>query len=868
MNINTITRDTVADGTAKMFQDIDKLAIITAESSYGIIGDLNTVLKVTVSQAATCMQISAGSFMTPNGVIGTFDDLVTGVFPHSLELSASGVVLATYTTNATTSTNEYGQTATSETSITATYQCISIDDYGDQYATLYPKSVVLAAYNIIEGSIDIDESNTVVANTRRAAGSLDNKHRNLGHSNYSTDRNVHGLQFDDLYDSSASFLKQAFKEGFMLGGASYSQGTPGTYAEVEIAEDAWQVDFLGRLTGKPGIYYTYLPSTPTSVATVVNADYPGSPVAVSWLDRQNILVTESPVHVYIRYTELTDFDLATPTPTSALMLRTNTNKLTVSNGTIRHTQSSAGTVRLGLDPYKDLVLNKIATYITPTGSIAAAPTVVETATVSTTLTGTALTDKVTFPTPSQVSFAIRGQGLQSVQEPPQGSLKVTNTRFIGTSNLTFTVSNDEEETVLTATVGTTVILTATDPLHPCGYLTKNGVIVSSSSWYKVDDYTVALNPIAHTDMASYKWILSAGESPRWLGRSIQAIGANATPDTVKASGYVEITAIPVAGDTITITTTDYEATFTYGTTWTVGTTVQAVAASLVSAIVASDVYADATAAILSATSAVAYVRITSRSSSSDSNNWTIEGSATETTSPFTIKSFYAGGTYAPYSSDLLGMTVSVLYQQTPYVKNPKINIYATKSIAADTTSSEGKIYHLMYTFDASDKKTVWRTHTFSRTDLVMQDYADRAAYDVTGMFTLGLTVSGYDAAGSSLSETLSLDEVDAWSPTTGYSDLAFKSTTNVYSSISSWIVSTAPPSSVSATLSVLSNLYDEPFDMFPVRAFKMDNGKAWNFVDTRRVMMGNAIAGEASQQEQMHQALSMQNDVLTVSGLL
>jgi len=863
MNVRSMSRDVVADGTTRMYGNIDKLAELAALSSYGIIGDLSTKLKVTVSQAATCMQITAGSFLTPSGVIGAFTDITTGVFPHSFEPGTSGVILATFDVAEKTSINEYGQSVIENTSITSTYACLSIDQYGENYVEWYPKSVVLAVYNIIDGAIELDESNTVVANTRRASGSFDNKHINLGYPQYATERNVHGLQFDDLYTGSTSFLKQAFKEGFLIGGASSSQGTPGDTTEVEINEDAWQIDYLGRLTGTPGIYYVYLPSTPTSVANIVDAVYTSSPVAVNWLDKQNVLTSSIPVHVYVSYTALSDFDLATPNPTSALKLRNNPNKIIVSDGKIIHTKAS-NTVRLGFDSYADLVLDKISTYVSTSGSLVAAPTVVETATVNTTLTGTSLTSKVTFPTPSQVSFAVRGQGLQSVQEPPQGVLKVTNSRFIGTNNLTFTVSNDEETVALSATVGTTVVLTATEPLHPCGYLTKDGVLVTSSSWYRIDDYTVALNPNAHTTDSKYLWILAAGESPRYLGRSIQAVGTGSAPDTVKATGYIQITTIPLSGDAITITTTDYTATFTYGANWAIDTTLQRVASSLVTAINRSDVYADVTSTILNDPAGV-YLKVTSRSSSADCNNWTIESNAT---APFTVKSFYAGGTYAPYSSDLLNMTVSVLYQQTPYVKKPKINIYATKSIAADTTSDESKIYHLMYTFDASDKKTEWRSHTLIRSDLIMADYNDRTSYDTTTMFSLGLTVTGYDAAGASLNETLSFDEVDAWSPTTGYSDLAFKSTANIYSSLSSWIVSTTPPSSVSATLSVLSNLYDEPFDMFPVRTFKLEGGKAWNFKDTRRILMGNAIAGEASQQEQLHQALSMQNDVLTVSGLL
>lgn len=863
MNIRSMSRPVVADGTSRMYNNIDKLAELTAISSYGIIGNLNTKLKITVSQAATCMQITPGSFLTPSGVIGSFDDLTTGVFPHSFEPGTSGVVLATYDIKEKTSTNEYGQAVIENTSIASKYICISLDQYGENYTDWYPKSVVLVVYNIIDGAIELDESNTVVANTRRSAGSFDNSHRNLGYPQYATDRNVHGLQFDDLYAGSTSFLKQAFKEGFLIGGSSSSQGTPGDAVEIEITEDAWQIDYLGRLTGIPGIYYMYLPSTPTSIATVVDAVYTGSPVAVDWLDKQNILVTKTPVHIYVSYTTLSDFDLATPNPTSALKLRNNPHKIIVSDGKIIHTRAS-NTVRLGFDSYTDLVLDKVSTYVSTSGSLVAAPTIVETATVSTALTGTSLTSKVTFPAPSQVSFAVRGQGLQSAQEPPQGILKVTNSRFVGTNNITFTVSNEEESVELAAAVGTTVVLSATDPLHPCGYLTKDGAIVPRSSWYRIDDYTVTLNPNAHTTGAKYLWILSAGESPRYLGRSIQATGTGSAPETVKATGYIQITTIPLSGDAITITTTDYTATFTYGDNWAVGTTLQKVAASLVAAINSSEVYADVTSTILNDPAGV-YIKVTSRSSSADCNNWTIESNAT---APFTVKSFYAGGTYAPYSSDLLNMTVSVLYQQTPYIKKPKINIYATKSIANDATSTEGSIYHLMYTFDASDKKTEWRSHTFIRSDLVMADYGDRASYDTTKMFSLGLTITGYDASGASLNETLAFDEVDAWSPTIGYSDLAFKSTANVYLALSSWIVSTTPPSSTSATLSVLSNLYDEPFDMFPVRTFKLDNGKAWNFIDTRRILMGNAIAGEASQQEQLHQALSMQNDVLTVSGLL
>lgn len=863
MRMTATTRESLASFSEAMFAAIDKMSAVSSDAGFGIVGDSGTQLNVTVAQALSCMQITPGSFITPDGTICNVTELVTGLFPHSWKPGSTGVVLGTYTTSTNTSTDEYGREIVESNQVGTVCMCVPMDDYGDNISTWYPKSVVLAVYAIVEGAIDLDGTAALVPNTRKVAGSVDRKHRSLGYTDFASKKNVHGTQVDDIYASESSLLRQLIHGGFILGGKVDSQGTPGSFQETEIPKEAWRIDYLGSVTGMPGQYYALLPMTPTAFGTAVDATYMDVPADVSWIEKQNIVVTDTPAHVVIRYLAMPDFDLAAPVISSSVNLNNNTTKIAASQGKLLHKQSTSRRISAGLDPYKDLTLDRVSVHVNKAGTAVLCPQVVESAVVSASLAGSALTSKTTLPSPSQVTFAVRGAGLASAQEPPAGAIRVKGSRFIGTSNLTFTVSNEEERTSLSATVGNTVILQASTPLHPCGSLQLDGLDVPSARWRRVDDYTVAMIPLAYSSAGAYEWVLPAGESPRWVGRSIQAVGTATAPAVAKATGWVQLTALPVEGDTLTVTTTENEATLTCGTDWVNKTDVRSTAQAIVTALAKSEVAPDVAFAVIVDGTKV-FIRCLSRSLSPTSNNWTIDVSG----SSMVAKSFYGGGPYSPHATDLQGLNVAVLYQQTPYIKKPKINVYVTKSIVDDSTATEKNKFHKLYSFDASDKRTVWRSHTMTRADLIMSDYDDRDGYDITTMFNMGITVTGYDAAGGTLSESITIDDVDTWNPTYGYSDQCMKSTTNVFSSITSWIVSSAPPSVSNITLYVMSNVYDAPHDMLDVRTFKLENGKPLCVQDTRKVRIGIAVANEPSEHEQLHQALTMQNSILSIGGLL
>lgn len=860
MRLHTIDRGALADCADRMYSKNTELLKHIAIDGYGIVGDTETYLKVSVSNASTCLSISAGSAIVPDGTTISVDETVTGVFPHALDNGASGVVLAYYETYDVTQSDEYGRTNIIGSTTAAKIKCVSMDDYGDAIKAWYPVSIVLCVYTIIDNVIDLDETSSVVAGARRRAGATDRKHNALGYSKYSTDRNVHGVQLDEMYAGDVSLLKQAFNTGFIIGGSSDSHGTPGTFREVDLTVSAWRIDYLGDVTSNPGIWYAYLPSTPTAMPSIKNATYMEIPADVDWVEHSNVVTTATPSHVVVRYTELKDFDLVSPVTSGNLAVQTNSTKIAVSQGKLLHVKT-AGRISYPLDKYKELVLDHAGLFVDKSGALVGTPGLIETAKVTSSLSGTALTSKTTFPSPSQITFAVRGVGLASAQEPPCGSMRVTSTRFVGTSNLTFTVSNDEERTALSATVGNTVILKATSPLHPGGYLANGTAEIEAASWRRIDDYTIAILPIKYAADVAYEWVLPAGESPRWLGRSIQAVGSNVTPTAIKATGYIKVTGIPDEGTTVSIETGEREDSIVYASDWVVGTTVRLVADKLALAINKSSVSSDVFASVFLDGTNI-FVKVMSKSVSADSNNWSISSES----SVLEIKSFYAGGVYAPHSGDLLGLGFSVLYQRTPYVKAPKINVYATKSIATDSSLKDA--YYKIHEFDATAAETKWYSKTLTRNDIVLSDYADRDSIDVTTKFSMGITVSGYNAAGSQTSESITLDDVDAWCPPSGYSDLAFKSTVNVYTSILSWAVTSTPPSSQDTTLYVLSNVYDDPKDMLPVRRFSIENAKARRVVDTRAIRMGNSVAREASQQEEMHQALTMQTPILTLGGLL
>jgi hypothetical protein len=847
--------------TERMFSNLDKIKSICAVSGYGIIGNLNTELKVSTAQAGACMQITPGKFVTPTGDIGSLSDTTTGVFPHSFDNGASGVILAVYGTTTSTTTDDFGRSVVLSVAAETSCACISMDDYGDGIAEWFPRSVVLAVYTITDGAIELDETSTIVPNTRKPAGATDLIHGSKGYSAYSHERNPHGTQLDDVYAGDVSLLKQTATGGYILGTESASQGTPGLLAETEIQASAWRIDYLGDVTGTPGIYYALLPQTPTAFSSAVDFKYMDVPADVTWIEKQNIVTTPTPSHVVVRYSALKDFDISSPVLSSSLILNTNSTKLAVSEGKLIHAQAS-GRISAGLDNYQDLVLHEVAAFINKSGSIKLCPSVVESAVVSTSLSGTSLTGKVTFPAPSQVTLAVRGSNLASAQEPPLGAMKITSKRFIGNSNFTFTVSNDEERTQLTVSYGETVVLTSSDPLHPSGHLQMGLTPIAESNWSRVDDHTVALLPVAHDVLASYFWVLPAGESPRWGGRSINGVGTNVAPKMMKAAAWLKMTSVPAEGDKVTVTTSEDEFTFTYGGNWATGTTIKECCSHLVSAVLKSDLVSSVMPGVI-VDGADVFVRLLVRTVTSSANNWTVEASS----SAIETKSFYGGGAYTPTINDLIGLGISVLYQRSPYVKRPKINVYGTRSLVDDFAATDAGKFHKLFTVDAP-ATTRWTSKVLSRRDLVMEDYDDRDSYDTTSMFKLGLTVVGYDAEGGQLTESITLDDVDAWSPKHGYSDLAFRSTSNVFSSVTSWVVSSTPPSVSDVKLYVLSNMYDTPKDMVPVRSFKLVGGKPRHLIDTRRIRMGVGIANEPSSHEKLHQALTMGPTVLSVGGLL
>lgn len=863
MNLSVTSSKAVATLYAKLNRTLDTVAATIGYDGYGILGDTSTQLRAKIAQRGTYFQVSPGKFVTPSGMMGSLSEAAAGLFPHSWEPGSQGVILAHCVQETITGTDKYGREVPTGTNVKSTCTCISLDDYGDNADVWYPTSVVLGVYSILEGVLTLDETQAVVKGTRRAAGAADRHHKDQGYPTYSTDLNAHGTQLDELYSGSMSLLKQMFDDGFILNGRTQQQNISGTATEVEITAASWRIDYLGNVTGVPGTWYAVLPSTPIVMSAIVDATYITVPAYAQWLEKTNVVTTDTPKNIVVKYTFLPDFDSASPITTSAIRVHTNSTKIAVSGGKIVQQQSPSILTR-GLDSYGKLTIDQVDAFISSAGSLITAPEVLETASVTSALSGTSLTTKTTFATPSQVSFAVRSDMFETAQEPPRGSLKVTSTRFIGTSNLTFTVSNDEESVDLSASVGNTVILTSTKPLHPCGYLKAGDSQVQQQNWRRIDDYTVAILPKAHKESTQYTWILPAGESPRWLGRSIKASGSTATPGVQRGFGYIKISTIPEAGDSVTAIFGDYQETFTYGeSSWASGETIKAVAYNLAAAISKSSLTNVSTLSMFTEGGAY-FLRTASAATTTDVNAWTLEstGSALQTKSP------YGAGPYVPTSQDLIGMGISVIYQQNPYVQRPRINIYATKALSTSNTATEqGKFWKILE-IDASDKKTVWRSHTMSRNDLVLADYGDRTGYNLGEKFSLNITVSGYDVAGAQITDSVTFDDVDAWSPPNSYSDLGFKSTAKVFTSLVSWVVTSKPPSLQGVDLYVMYGLYDRPRGLLPISSFRVSNGTASNLKDSRVIRIGTELSGVQSGAERMQQAMASDHIVLSAGGLL
>lgn len=156
----------------------------------------------------------------------------------------------------------------------------------------------------------------------------------------------------------------------------------------------------------------------------------------------------------------------------------------------------------------------------------------------------------------------------------------------------------------------------------------------------------------------------------------------------------------------------------------------------------------------------------------------------------------------------------------------------------------------------------------SRGDLVLANYEDRQGYNLGEKFSLNLTVSGYDVAGAQITDTVAFDDVDAWSPTNDYSDLGFKSTSKVFTSIVSWVVTSKPPSLQGANLYVMYGLYDRPRGLLPVNSFRVSNGTASNLKDSRVIRIGTELSGVQSDAERMQQAMASDHIILSAGGLL
>lgn len=181
-------------------------------------------------------------------------------------------------------------------------QVVRLEDFEDTNlfnADRKSNIVVLAVVRVVETlsgtELQFDYTGNSYSFNRRWFSPVDLEHRSKKGSGEVTDRNPHGLSFNDLSSGELTFYEQSLNTGGILARDKDIKGLPG-YACVETVEDTRiETDSTGELTkeskfGGSGARFIRLSSYPVRVTGLHKVDHKSDTLAFDWIEGTKIVV--------------------------------------------------------------------------------------------------------------------------------------------------------------------------------------------------------------------------------------------------------------------------------------------------------------------------------------------------------------------------------------------------------------------------------------------------------------------------------------------------------------------------------------------------------------------------------------------------
>ena len=216
--------------------------------------------------------------------------------------------------------------------------------------------------------------------------------------------------------------------------------------------------------------------------------------------------------------------------------------------------------------------------------------------------------------------------------------------------------------------------------------------------------------------------------------------------------------------------------FAGGGDWGVGTDETATAVNIATALNANSLFVK----YATASSSGALVSLTSLELGTTGNSYSLSASSRTGTNKFDVTSFTGGGSYKASDDDTIGLSFTLNQPLGDLPTGSIARVYMTSQI---DSSSEASIYYKLTDLALS----AIGMHDVTITSALVDTIDSNTTYDLNNTLAITVQISGLDAAGSEITESVSIDDVNCFEPLeperyrTG---LAFSS--YVYTKLKSW----------------------------------------------------------------------------------
>lgn len=625
--------------------------------------------------------------------------------------------------------------------------------------------VILAVLTRADIELDVDTTSIYFDDNRPNYTLLDLEHRSEKGS-HTTDFNPHGIELGDLEVGNMTLLKQTTATGYVMP-IEDDIGIPGRSTTLTF-NDFW-FDGIGRHVA-PGNYYVQLQYTPTALPKIVDAD--GLMVDFDWIERTPYLQlgTTRPNPITVTWASVHDLDTVTRDNQSDLIdIRGINDGPIVADGI--SIEPSATTFDCG--PYAGLSLdlnlgldaNKKPTFVPP---------LLDSAILSSKKSMSI--DPVALHTRSQFAFALTNSPNRNALPPPNGSIVLSDSSFMGTYRLMFTVSCPAiSENLHFTSSSETAYSASVTGWH--GAIFRDGKPLANRYWNRIGN-VVYLDARAYHDHSVYQYQAQASETARFRNRYIEVVGTASIPTGIAAEASLELlTADLDIGDMIRVTFENGNSPVVLFATqnFVVETDINSTLLNIAVALNNNHLFARRCTTSISGS----VLSIMSKKLGVDGNAYSLQATS-KTGNKFDVSTFTGGGPYKPNAYDPVGMTFFIDQPPSDLPPGASVNAYITNRIQVDTDATK---FFKMTTAQIG-------LSSIRITSAMVDSIDHNTVYDLDKKLSLTVQISGLDQNNTSATETIVIDDVDCFEP---IEPLKYRSelkcSTNVWSKLTSWMVS-------------------------------------------------------------------------------